>query len=97
FLLTGEPPFPRSSVGQMLAAHWSEPAVFPDRLASELPADVRAAVLRCLEKEPARRFPDAESLERAWAACDCAGSWTTAESVQWWQEHDLERVPEPNR
>jgi serine/threonine-protein kinase len=97
FLLTGEPPFPRGSVRQMLEAHRSEPAVFPDRLAGALPADVRATVLRCLEKDPAQRFPDAESLERAWAACACAGSWTTAESVQWWQEHDLGRVPEPNQ
>jgi hypothetical protein len=81
----------------MLEAHRSEPAVFPDRLAGELPADVRATVLRCLEKDPARRFPDAESLERAWAACDCGGSWSPAESVQWWQEHDLGGIPEPNQ
>ena len=30
-------------------------------------------VLQCLAKDPTERFPDAESLERALAACTCAG------------------------
>ena len=54
-----------------------------------------AVVLRCLAKEPAQRFADADSLERAWAACACAESWTRDESARWWNEHLLEEKPEP--
>lgn len=87
FLLTGKPPFPRGGLVRVLAAHRGEPAAFPEPLADELPADVKAVVLRCLEKDPARRFPDAESLEKAWAACVCAGSWTREAMALWWQDH----------
>jgi serine/threonine-protein kinase len=87
FLVTGEPPFPRGAVLLVLAARRDEPAAFPERLADELPADVRAVVLRCLEKDPKRRFSDADHLERSWAACACAGSWTEVKMNLWWQEN----------
>jgi serine/threonine-protein kinase len=69
FLLTGQPPFIRATAVQTLAAHLGEPVVPPSRLWPEVPADLEAVVLRCLEKDPARRFPDAPALERALAAC----------------------------
>jgi serine/threonine-protein kinase len=96
FLLTGGPPFPGGGLGRVLAAHRSEPATFPDRLAGALPADVQAVVLRCLEKDAARRYPDASSLERALAACACAGSWTMDEADAWWREHGPDGVPDPD-
>ena len=95
FLLAGEPPFLRGGLMQVLAAHLSEPAAFPDRLAGELPADVTAVVLRCLEKDPARRFSDADDLERAWAACACAESWTREAAALWWIEHGPDAGGEP--
>src|SRR5207248_9377261 len=86
FLLTGQPPFTRGSVPQLLAAHRGEPARFPSPLQGQLPADLQAVVLRCLEKDPANRFPDAESLERALASCRCAAEWTRERAGRWWQE-----------
>jgi serine/threonine-protein kinase len=85
FLLTGQPPFVRQTAVQTLAAHLGEPVVAPDRLRADLPADVQAVLLRCLEKEPARRFPDAESLEPALGHCDCAGQWTREQAAAWWR------------
>ena len=58
-----------------LAAHISEPVVPPDRLRSDLPSDVQAVVLRCLEKNPLLRFPDATSLRLALAKCKDADEW----------------------
>src|SRR5262249_15339652 len=49
FLLTGQPPFGRSSRGELLNAHQFESPVPPDRHRSDLPADLQAVVLRCLE------------------------------------------------
>jgi serine/threonine-protein kinase len=76
FLLTGRPPFVRPTAAQTLAAHLGEPVESPSRCRPEAPEDLSAVVLRCLEKDPARRFPDAESLERGLASCACAGQWS---------------------
>jgi len=96
FLLTGEPPFVRENVLQVLAAHGSETAAFPDRFQEELPADLQAVVLRCLEKDPADRFADADGLDQALGACACAGSWTSAKAARWWKEQAGEPAARPN-
>lgn len=88
FLLIGQPPFVRGNALEFMAAHRSELARFPDHLEEQLPTDLQAVVLRCLEKDPARRFADAGSLEQALAACGCATVWTREKATQWWQEHD---------
>jgi eukaryotic-like serine/threonine-protein kinase len=76
FLLTGKPPFVRHTAAQTMAAHLAETVTAPDQLREDLPGDVQAVVLRCLEKDPARRFQDAGEMERALAGCACAGNWT---------------------
>jgi serine/threonine-protein kinase len=85
FLLTGQPPFVRASAVQTLAAHLGEAVVAPDRHRADVPADLQAVVLRCLEKEPAQRFPSADDLNEALARCRCAGSWTRERAADWWR------------
>jgi serine/threonine-protein kinase len=85
FLLTGQPPFVRKTAVQTLAAHLSEAVVAPNCCRADVPADLQAVVLRCLEKDPARRFPDAESLDQALAGCGCAGQWSRERAAAWWQ------------
>jgi serine/threonine-protein kinase len=94
FLLTGQPPFVRNTAVQTLAAHLGEPVVAPDQHRPDVPADLQAVLLRCLEKVPARRFPDAESLERALSHCGCAGQWTREEAAAWWRAAVTEHQPE---
>jgi serine/threonine-protein kinase len=100
FLLTGQPPFVRKTAVQTLAAHLGEPVIAPDRLRPDLPADVQAAVLRCLEKDPGCRFPDANCLDQALARCGCAGQWTPEEAAAWWRvsapakQHEVQRPAE---
>src|SRR5262249_6344737 len=76
FLLTGRPPFVHQTAVQTLNAHLTETVVPPGQLRPELPADLEAVVLRCLEKEPARRFPNPDALEQALAQCACASDWS---------------------
>ena len=62
----------------------------PERLRKYHPGvshDLEAIVLRCLEKDPGKRYPDAESLERALAGCECAGGWTEEMGAEWWRTH----------
>ena len=42
-----------------------------------MPADLQSVIRRCLEKDPGCRYPDAETLDRALAACrKRTGPWT---------------------
>lgn len=93
FLLTGRPPFVRDTTMQLFAAHISEPVEPLHILRPDVPEDLEAVVLRCLEKDPAKRYPDARSLERALAACGCAGAWTQDQAVQWWEACEAAHPP----
>ncbi len=84
FLLTGQPPFVRPSPLQTLIAHLCDAAAPLDQLRADVPADLQAVVLRCLEKDPARRFAEARSLDKALAACHAAGLWTEERAAGWW-------------
>jgi mono/diheme cytochrome c family protein len=61
-LLTGTPPFqgthPLDSLRQVIA----HDPVAPSRLKRHVPRDLEAICLRCLEKQPARRYPTALAL-----------------------------------
>ena len=82
FALTGRPPFQGKTVGQVLAAHRSEPPPPLTDFRPDVPADIAAVVARCLAKNPAERFQSAANLDRALAQCGCAAEW----SAERWQQ-----------
>jgi eukaryotic-like serine/threonine-protein kinase len=89
FLLTGEPPFVRDSPVELIVAH-REDAVPPiSNPWRAVLADLESIILRCLEKEPARRFLDVAGLEGAVSECACAGRWTKTDRERWWLEHPV--------
>jgi serine/threonine-protein kinase len=92
FLLTGQPPFVRETAMMMLMAHAYEPVLPPKDLRPELPVDLQAVVLRCLEKDTCRRFPDTLSLEQALASCASVDQWTEEQAASWWHDHPLNRL-----
>ena len=94
YLLTGRPPFEGESGLTVMIAHARDPVVPPSRVVPGIPEDLERVVLRCLAKDPAERFPDAESLERALGECACAGDWDRERAARWWR--DLDR-PSPTR
>jgi eukaryotic-like serine/threonine-protein kinase len=86
YLLTGRPPFDEEDgIGAMIA-HARDPVVPPSQVRADIPEDLERVVMRCLAKEPADRFPDAESLERALGECTCAGEWDQQRAARWWRD-----------
>jgi tetratricopeptide (TPR) repeat protein len=61
-LLTGRPPFQGRNAMQTLLQVVSAEPVRPRRLNPRLSPDLEAVCLKCLEKEPARRYPSAAAL-----------------------------------
>jgi eukaryotic-like serine/threonine-protein kinase len=88
YLLTGRPPFVEEDGIRLLIAHARDPVVPPSLICANIPRDLERVVLRCLAKDPADRFPDSESLERALGKCRCVGDWDQDRASQWWQAAD---------
>ncbi len=64
-MLVGETPFVASSTPALLVKHISEqPRPISERVAG-IPDDLASAIMRLLEKDPNRRFPDAGALVQA--------------------------------
>jgi serine/threonine-protein kinase len=93
FLIAGQMLFDRTSALQMLHAHAYEPPVPNERFREAAPADLQAVILRCLEKDPDRRYQDAASLDSALAACAGAGAWTPERAEAWWRQYSEGAAP----
>lgn len=87
YLLTGHPPFEGQTALRVMTAHARDPVQPPSRLRPDIPADLELVVLRCLAKRPAERFPAAEALEAALAACGSAAEWDFRKAAEWWLSH----------
>ncbi len=64
-LLTGQVPFDAESPVTIALKHVSEPPLPPAQLNPAIPPALEAVVLRALEKEPERRFADADEFAAA--------------------------------
>jgi len=61
-MLTGRPPFAGEGVLRTLARAASEPPCAPRRIRPSVPRDLEAICLKCLEKNPERRYASAGEL-----------------------------------
>src|SRR5262249_2634111 len=86
YLLTGRPPFDDGDSIEGMIAHARDPGLPPSQVRPEVPEDLEQVVLQCLAKDPADRFLDAESMERALDECACAGDWDVCRASRWWRE-----------
>jgi serine/threonine-protein kinase len=66
--LTGKLPFGGETVTQIVIAHIQQPPPRPRDLKPDLPRDLEVAVLRCLVKEPSKRWQSVDELLQALSA-----------------------------
>jgi hypothetical protein len=64
-LIAGRPPFEAASPGDVLVKHLTQEPPSLKAARPDAPDELVAAVMRCLAKEPAARFPDARRLREA--------------------------------
>lgn len=64
-LATGALPFPARSLMDAIQFHVNTPPPAPSSIRPDLPAVLEEIILRCMEKDPGRRYPSANALAKA--------------------------------
>jgi serine/threonine-protein kinase len=73
---------------QMIVDHARTAPVPPSKRARQaIPAELERIVLRCLEKDPARRPCSAGELSGDLQALGIEALWTDARAREWWRAH----------
>ncbi len=67
-MLTGRLPFEGKSIQDLFVKHATQDPTPIDTLDGDIPFELASAVMRCLQKEPARRWPAAAAFQRALVA-----------------------------
>ena len=88
WLVTGRKVFEGSSVLEVLSKHVSVEPDPPSRhCPGEMPPDLDAVILRCLEKTPDRRPRGAREVAHLLRSVPLADPWTEERAEAWWAEH----------
>jgi serine/threonine-protein kinase len=69
-MVTGRHPFPSKTDGEYVMRHADERPPRPGKLAPRCPPVLETVILRCLEKQPTERYPDAATVAKVLRAID---------------------------
>jgi serine/threonine-protein kinase len=88
YLLTGQLVFEGDTPMKMLLHHvHSEPVPPSQRTELEVPPELDAIVMACLEKDPRNRPQDAEQLLNLACECRTCEGWNQRAARSWWEQH----------
>jgi serine/threonine-protein kinase len=86
FLLAGRDVFEGRSIVEVCSQHLHQAPEPLSKRGIDLPAELEAVVLACLEKEPERRPQSAAALQRQLEACTVE-PWSNEDARFWWDQH----------
>jgi serine/threonine-protein kinase len=89
FLLAGTDVFEGPSILEVCSQHLHQAPQPLSARGVQVPPELEAIVLACLEKDPARRPQSAAALRRALEAC-AIPAWDAERATRWWSRHDAE-------
>ena len=85
YLLTGEPLFPSGTVVEVVAHHLhTVPELPSERSGVDVPPELEAILMRCLEKSPSARFSSAHELTLALSECARSVPWSLERAEELW-------------
>lgn len=89
FLLTGRPPFVSDNLVELLRMHSMESPLPPSqRLGRPVSEELEAAIMACLEKNPANRPQTARDLAGLLSQSPACGKWRVGDGDTWWGRYD---------
>ena len=86
FLLTGHPPFDERNPVLLVVAHGTTPAPTFREIGVDVPEDLAAVVMKCLQKAADDRYASPRDLLQALQACQCDADWDWVDAENWWQQ-----------
>lgn len=90
WMLTGRPPFNSGRSVEVLIDHVKTIPKRPSEISElEIPPELEAIIMRCLEKKPEDRFDSAEELEQELQALSFGPVWDRAKAREWWSLHGI--------
>jgi len=87
YMLAGVPPFQGENPIKVILAVTQEVVQPLSQLRPDVPADLERVIMRCLAKDPDRRYSSALALAEALRNCASACEWNRDHAAQWWKEH----------
>lgn len=92
YMLTGKPPFSATHAMRVILQHLNEEPTPPSQAVNrplnwQIPSDLEAVVLKCMQKDPELRYASVCALESALAACAEANDWDYVRAHEWWHAH----------
>jgi len=94
FLLAGVDVFDGKSVIELCIQHLHQPPTPFAQRGVQVPAELEAMVLACLDKQPERRPQSAAELRRRLEACNVT-PWDAEDAQAWWQKHQDKLAQDP--
>ncbi|HEX3234367.1 MAG TPA: serine/threonine-protein kinase [Gemmatimonadales bacterium] len=96
WLLTGHLVFEAESALRMLIQHiQAEPVPPSQRSGHPVPAALERLILRCLEKDPARRPSTADEIVAELEQVELEEAWDQPRAREWWEAHMTAPLPVP--
>ncbi len=92
FMLTGKPPFSATNAMRAILQHLNKEPDPPSQVVNrplnwQIPADLEAIVLKCMQKDPVDRYASVCELDSALARCADADGWDYRRAHDWWHSH----------